>query len=200
MHSNTVGEGSPLPFRNECYFNFKRNSLRHFLAKMPPPSAEGGSVRSASFYSRILCKRLHANIILHTNTVGARIARPFRNECNFCFVTGRRGRRPLQQYAIKTVTIRLHANNILLLNTVGEHSICSRNTKRADMESAPTANNVILMHTVGGDGLTAARSRSGKNNTPCCFLRPSRRFATLCPQNFFWRASQLDSAQIVSTS
>ena len=116
---------------------------------MPPPSAEGGSVRSASFYSRILCKRLHANIILHTNTVGARFARPFRNECNFCFVTGRRGRRPLQQYAIKTVTIRLHANNILLLNTVGEHSICSRNTKRADMESAPTANNVILMHTVG---------------------------------------------------
>ena len=46
------------------------------------------------------------------------------------------------------------------------------------MESAPTANNVILIHTVGDGGLTAVRSRSGKNNTPCCFLRPSRRFAT----------------------
>ena len=50
---------------------------------------------------------------------------------------------------VSSVTIRLYANNILTPNTVGEHSICSRNTKRADMESAPTANNVILIRTVG---------------------------------------------------
>ena len=46
---------------------------------------------------------LHKEI--YANTVGARIARPFRNKCYFYLETGRRRRRPLQQCAIKTVTI-----------------------------------------------------------------------------------------------
>ena len=45
-----VGEGLPLPQFHIliCGMIFcikKGNSLRHFLAKMPPPSAEGGSAR-----------------------------------------------------------------------------------------------------------------------------------------------------------
>ena len=55
---------------------------------------------------------------------------------------------------------RLLINDIIHSNTVGEHSICSRNIKRADIESAPTANNVILIHTVGGDVLDAPLQRN----------------------------------------
>ena len=73
---NTVGEGSPLPFRNECYFNFKRNSLRHFLAKMPPPSAEGGLVR-------FVTKWLPTHDITPPYSVGEGSPLPFRNKSYF---------------------------------------------------------------------------------------------------------------------
>ena len=43
-----------------------------------------------------------------------------------------------------------------------------------------SANGEPLIHRAehGPPCLAAARSHSGKNNTPCCFLRPSCRFAT----------------------